>query len=290
MKRKALGKGLSALLPESPKGETAATDAVGVVEIPLSKVDPNPDQPRQTLDEETLQALADSLKQQGVIQPILVRRTRGRYQIVAGERRFRAAGLAGLETVPAIVRDVSDRDALEIALIENIQREELNPIEEAAAYQRLITEHGYTQDSVAERVAKDRSTVSNTLRLLRLPKDLRRMVARGEISPGHARPLLSLPNASSQIELAQEIVAGELNVRSVERRVRQIIEPARPKPPKKTDANTRRAERKLETALGTKVKIHRSKKGGRIEIEFHNEESLHTVYNQLVHSRPARSK
>ena len=290
MKRKALGKGLSALLPESPKGGAVATDAVGVVEIPLSKVDPNPDQPRQTLDEETLRALADSLKQQGVIQPILVRRTRGRYQIVAGERRFRAAGLAGLETVPAIVREVSDSDALEIALIENIQRDELNPIEEAAAYQRLITEHGYTQDSVAERVGKDRSTVSNTLRLLRLPKDLRRMVARGELSPGHARPLLSLPNASSQIELAQEIVGGELNVRAVERRVRQIIEPARPKPPKKRDANTRRAERKLEAALGTKVKIHRSKKGGRIEIDFHNEESLHALYNQLVHSRPSRSK
>ena len=191
MKRKALGKGLSALLPDVPE----TTGGESLAEIDVKQIDPNPFQPRQHMEQAKLQELARSLAQDGLMQPLVVRRFGSRFQLVAGERRWRAARLAGLKYVPAVVRDVAEERLLELALIENIQREDLNPMEEAVAYKRMVSELGFSQEQVAEKVGKDRSTVANLLRLLRLPDDIRKAIARNEISPGHARPLLAIDNA-----------------------------------------------------------------------------------------------
>ena len=279
MKRKALGKGLAALLPEAP----AATAGEGtLLEVPPDRIDPNPDQPRQTIDEEKLDELSRSMKEQGIVQPLVVRKQGSRYQLIAGERRWRAAQRAGLAVVPIVVREADDQQVLELALVENIQREELNPIEEAVAYRRLVGELGYSQEQVATRVGKDRSTVANMLRLLRLPREVRALIAEQKLSPGHARPLLALADAESQLVIAQEVVSKGLSVREVERKVRAAREetPARPK--KKTDPNTREAERQLEALLGTPVRIRRQgKKRGRLEVEFHGEDQLQRIYEIL---------
>lgn len=277
MKRKALGKGLAALLPEEPsRGEGGV-----LLEVDPARIDPNPQQPRQRIDETKLAELTRSMKEQGVVQPLVVRKVGTRYQLIAGERRWRAAQRAGLDKVPVLVRDVADEQLLEIALVENIQREELNPIEEAAAYRRLVSELGYSQEQVAARVGKDRSTVANLLRLLRLPRDVRELIAKHQLSPGHARPLLALESAESQVEIAEQVVAKRLSVRDVERRVNATKAPAA-KPAGRADANTREAERRLEQALGTAVRIRRQGRGkqqrGRVEIDFHTEEELHRLY------------
>jgi ParB family chromosome partitioning protein len=287
MKRKALGKGLAALLPETPEltGE-------GLAEVEIDRIDPNPYQPRHHLEQGKLQELARSLAQEGVMQPLVVRRVGSRYQLIAGERRWRAARLAGLARVPAIIRDVEEDRLLELALIENVQRENLNPIEEAAAYKRLVSELGLSQEQVAEKVGKDRSTVANLLRLLRLPEPIRQAIARQELSPGHARPLLALKETSTQIQIAQNIVERGLSVREVERQVKGFT--ATPKPAKKTqtvsqtDPNTRAAEDRLRRALGTRVHIARKGKGGTLEISFYSEEELGRIYEILL--RGARSK
>jgi len=288
MKRKALGKGLAALLPEEPAqregGEGGGKGASGVLlEVDPARIDPNPDQPRQHIDEAKLAELAHSMSEQGIVQPMIVRKHGSRFQIIAGERRWRAAQRAGIAKVPVLVRDVADHQVLEIALVENIQREELNPIEEASAYRRLVSELGYSQEQVASRVGKDRSTVANLLRLLRLPSDVRGLIAKQVLSPGHARPLLSLASAEHQLEIAAQIVAKGLSVREVERRVNAVKMPdAKPKPSKKRDPNTREAERRMEQALGTAVRIRRQGRGqkqrGRVEIDFHTEEELHRLY------------
>jgi len=284
MKRKALGKGLAALLPEEPVHLAQSVGSGGgvLVELDPARIDPNPDQPRQHIDESKLAELAQSMTEQGVVQPLVARKVGSRYQLIAGERRWRAAQRAGLEKVPVLVRDVADNQVLEIALVENIQREELNPIEEAAAYRRLVSELGYSQEQVASRVGKDRSTVANLLRLLRLPKDVRALIAQQKLSPGHARPLLSLASADHQLEIAEQIVAKGLSVREVERRVQAANAPE-PKPTtKRPDANTREAERRMEQALKTAVRIKRQGRGkkqrGRVEIDFHSEEELHRIY------------
>ncbi len=288
MKRKALGKGLAALLPDEPaKGGTQLLD------VGLERIDPNPDQPRQNMDETKLGELAQSMTEHGIVQPILARRVGSRFQIVAGERRWRAAQRAGLKSVPVIVRDVDDRQVLEIALVENIQREELNPIEEAGAYRRLVSELGYSQEQVAERVGKDRSTVANLLRLLRLPRRVRQLIEEQKLSPGHARPLLVLATAEMQTEIAEHIVTKGLSVREVERRVKAASKPPSTKPKERVDPNTQEASRQMEQALGTAVRIRRQgAKGakGRIEIDFHSESELHRLYQAVISGARAAKK
>jgi ParB family chromosome partitioning protein len=284
MKRKALGKGLAALLPEAP----LPSEGDQLVSIDPKQIDPNPEQPRRTIDPEKLEELARSMAEQGIVQPLVVRRSGSRFQLIAGERRWRAAQKAGLVKVPALVRDASDADLLEIALVENIQREELNPIEEAAAYRRLVTELGYSQEQVAVRVGKDRSTVANLLRLLRLPRDVRTLIAEQKVSPGHARPLLALASAEAQVAIAKEVVEKGLSVRDVERRVKAANRPATGKAAKRVDPNTRDAEARLERALGTKVRIHRRGKRGRVEIEFYSEDELQRLYEAVL--RGARGR
>jgi ParB family chromosome partitioning protein len=283
MKRKALGKGLAALLPESPVG--AGGEGELLLEIALDRIDPNPEQPRQHIDPQKLSELAKSMTEQGVVQPILVRRLGSRYQIIAGERRWRAAREAGLEKVPVVVRQAEDRELLELALVENIQREELNPIEEAGAYRRLIAELRYSQEQVAARVGKDRSTVANLLRLLRLPREVRALVAEQKLSPGHARPLLSLDAPDVQIAIAREIVQKGLSVRAVERKCQAATRPPRPLKTARSDPNTREAESQLEQALGTRVRIRRQgarASRGRLEIDFHSEDELHRIYETVL--------
>jgi ParB family chromosome partitioning protein len=288
MKRKALGKGLSALLPDPPE----TTGGESLAEIDVKRIDPNPFQPRQHMEQAKIQELARSLAQEGVMQPLVVRPVGSRFQLIAGERRWRAARLAGLKHVPAVIRDVEEDRLLELALIENIQREGLNPMEEAAAYKRLVSELGFSQEKVAERVGKDRSTVANLLRLLRLPDRIRRAIARNEISPGHARPLLAIEDTQTQNEIAQEIVQKGLSVREVERRVKGLSRP--PKPAKSkivespSDPNTRAAEDRLRRALGTRIRILRKGRGGTVEIAFFSEEELSRIYETLL--RGSRSK
>jgi ParB family chromosome partitioning protein len=219
------------------------------------------------------------------MQPLIVRRLGSRYQLIAGERRWRAARLAGLARVPAVIREVEDDRLLELALIENIQREDLNPIEEAGAYKRLVTELGLSQEQVAEKVGKDRSTVANLLRLLRLPEPIRDAIGRRELSPGHARPLLALKEARPQIQIAREIVEQGLSAREVERQVKALLAPPKSekkKPSARTDPNTRAAEDRLRRAIGTRVRITRKGKGGRLEISFHSEQELGRVYEILL--------
>ena len=225
MKRKALGKGLSALLPEAPQ-----VSGEGLVEVDIDRIDPNPFQPRRRMQKEKLQELAKSLSQDGIMQPLLVRRVGSRFQLIAGERRWRAARLAGLARVPAVIRDVEEHRLLELALIENIQREELNPIEEAEAFSRLIEEFDYTQEDIAKSASKDRSTISNTMRLLNLPQSIQNSVGRGEISMGHARALLAVDDANEQKEVFNKIIKKGLSVREAEGLIQsKYADPARRK-------------------------------------------------------------
>lgn len=284
-KRPALGKGLGALIPEVPEFSRTST-----LEVDIDQLTPNHYQPRQQIDDEGLDALARSIKSSGVIQPLIVRKHDGRYQIIAGERRWRAAQKAGLRRVPIIVKDVaaeSEEKLLQIALVENLQREDLNPIEEAHAYRRLVDEFHLTQDAVAEIVGKDRSSVANALRLLKLPIDVRAEVASGGLTMGHARALLALASESAQRQLAREILARNLSVRETEALVRKQTEPrpATPSPEPVKDVHTRAAEEKLRLALGTRVRINRKGSGGTIEIEFASEEELNRLYEQLVNRR-----
>lgn len=274
--RNALGRGLAALLPDAADAHSA--------EVGTDQIDPNPYQPRREMDPTRMEELAASLKQQGLLQPLLVRRAGNRYQLIAGERRWRAAQAAGLRRVPVVIRDVADSELLELALVENIQREDLNPIEEAAAYRRLTTEFGLSQEEVAERVGKDRSTVTNLMRLLKLPAAIHELIAREQISPGHARPLLSLPSADEQIRLAREIVRRNLSVRDVEQRVKAKPQKgaAREEKSAPSDPNTRAAEDRLREALGTKVRILRTGERGTIEVSFYSEESLSRLYEILL--------
>ena len=262
-KRKALGKGLSALLPEAEGRLSSESTA----EVPVASLDPNPFQPRAALSPERLAELAASIRESGMVQPILVRRVGARYQIIAGERRWRAAQQLGLATVPVAVRDVPDERLLELALVENIQREELTPLEEAQAFQRLQNEFALTQEEVARRVGRERSTIANALRLLRLPREARALLAEGRIDAGHARALLALDRAEEQIALARETARRGLSVREVERRVASLRSP-RGRTPKRKDANTRAAEERLRAVLGARVRISRRGRGGSLRIAF----------------------
>ena len=284
-KRPALGKGLSALIPDAPENPLGAP-----LDVDVDRVSPNVLQPRGQFDQARLEELAQSIKATGILQPIVVRRTGDHFQIIAGERRWRAAQLAGLSRVPVIVRDVQagqERSLLQMALIENIQRENLNPIDEALAYRRLADDFQLTQDSIAEAVGKDRATVANILRLLKLPQDVRAEVAAGALSMGHARALLTLLTEGDQRRVAREIIAKGLSVRETEALVKKLADEGRQdgKPAKPADVHTRAAEDRLKLALGTQVRIVRRGKRGRVEIEFRSEEELIRIYEQLTGER-----
>lgn len=281
MNRKALGRGLGALLSSDRTIDLGAEPS----EVEIDSIVPGPQQPRTHFDEASLEGLAESIRSHGVVQPLLVRRRDGAYELIAGERRWRAARLAGLSRVPVVVKEVPDENLLEIALIENIQRENLNPIEEAQAYKKLIDTVGLTQEALATRVGRDRSYITNYLRLLRLPEDLQQLVIEGRLSTGHARTLLALTHVDLQRRLARRIINDGLSVRATEHLVHRSTEEKSTKanPPRAEDPNIRAAETKLRRALGTQVKIHMSEAGrGRVEISFFNPQDLDRIYNLLT--------
>jgi ParB family chromosome partitioning protein len=286
MTRRVLGRGLSALL-----SDTVANKDEEFLEIDIDLLDPNQTQPRSYFDEHRLEELAQSIRANGIVQPLLVRKRGGRYQLVAGERRWRAAQKAGLAKVPAVVRDIPDDKILELALIENIQRQELNAIEEANAYKKLIESLGLTQEMVAQRVGRDRSYITNYLRLLRLPEDVQQLVIEEKISAGHARALLSVDDHDIQRRVARNIVEMSLSVRETEKSIKRIIAGGNVESttksissPKRTDANVQSAETKLQRRFGTKVKIVQSTKGpgGKIEIEYYSDMDLDRIYQLLM--------
>ncbi len=287
-KRVALGRGLSALIPEAPilppnpPNLRPSPGEVAESLVPLSLIDANPVQPRTSIRSEALEQLARSIQESGVIQPILVRPAlNGRFQIVAGERRFRAAQKLGLSTIPAVVRKVADDRILEFALVENIQREELTPIEEAQALRRLQEELGLTQEALAGKIGKDRATVANTLRLLRLPAEVREELQRGTLSAGHARALLAIEDPVQIRELADQAIKLGLSVRQVEARVKAHRNP-KGATVRKVDANTRAAEEKLRAKLGARVEINRKRGRGEIRIAFDSESELNRLYLWIV--------
>jgi len=291
-KRHALGKGLSALIPDAPLAPPSAHAPVS--ELDIDALAPNDLQPRLQMDDARLEELTASIRSHGVIQPIVVRKSDDGFRIIAGERRWRAAKRAGLTRVPVVFKDVAaervSQDLLELALIENIQREDLNPIDEARAYRRLVDEFHLTQDAVASAVGKDRATVANTLRLLKLPSEVQNDVASSALSMGHARALLALPSDGAQLQAAREVKTRGLSVRETEALVKSALEgheigaptPRQFKPAAPADVHSRAAEEKLKIQLGTRVRIVRKARGGRIEIDFTNEDELIRIYDALM--------
>ena len=273
----ALGRGLSALIPNRDG------DSTGANEIPLSEIHVNPNQPRRDVAHANLEALAISIADHGVLQPILVTETLDGYRIVAGERRVQAARLAGLERIPAVIRQLADREQLELALVENVQREDLNPIEEANAFRQLTEEFGLTQDEIARQVGRARTTITNTLRLLELDEGVQAAVADGRLSEGHARALVGLP-AVQQLHLVSTIVDAGLSVRQAEELARRLREPrpAKAALERRSDPDLERVEDDLRNALGTKVSVARGRKGGRIVIEYYTDEDLGRLYERLT--------
>jgi ParB family chromosome partitioning protein len=277
-KRPALGKGLSALIPDSFEASSPTT-------VDIDRLSPNELQPRSHMDPINLADLSRSIASNGIIQPIIVRKVGDRFHIIAGERRWRAAKMAGLSQVPIVVRDVepgAERSLLEVALIENIQRENLNPIEEALAYRRLADRFEMTQEAIATAVGKDRVTVANTVRLLKLPEDVRADVASGILSMGHARALLALPDESEQRRMARDVVARGLSVRETEALVKKNGETRVETKTSSVDVHTRAAEDRLRLVLGTRVRIVRRGTRGRIEVDFGSEDELIRIYEQLT--------
>jgi ParB family transcriptional regulator, chromosome partitioning protein len=274
----ALGRGLSALIPQRPAGTSP------VVDVALDHISPNPYQPRRHMDDAGLEELAASVREHGVLQPVLVTETLDGYQLVAGERRVRAARLAGLERIPALVRQLADRDQLEVALVENVQRSDLDPIDQATAYRQLIDEFGLTQDAVADRVGKARATVANTLRLLELHPDVQAAIADGRLTEGHGRALGGL-TVDAQSHVLATIVGQGLSVRQTEELVRRLREPRAPRaerPARAADPDLERVEEDLRQRLGTKVSVLRSRRGGRIVIEYYSDEELGRLYERLI--------
>ena len=281
-KRPALGKGLSALIPDEPEIRSTPT------EVDIDRLSPNQFQPRVSADDAKLEELTRSIASHGIIQPIVVRRVGDRFQIIAGERRWRAARHAGLMRVPVVVKEVAagrEQSLLEMALIENIQRENLNPIDEALAYRRLADDFQLKQEDIATAVGKDRASVANYLRLLKLPDEVRNEVASGRLSMGHARALLALPSEADVLRVARDVLARSLSVRETESMVRKIAEGAEPRAPAEPlppDVHTRAAEDRLRLLLGTRVRIVRRGARGRIEIDFGSEDELIRIYEQIT--------
>lgn len=279
-KRPALGRGLSALIPDAP---VAAPTVERGLDVDTDLLRPNPFQPRGQLDDARIDDLARSIRAHGVIQPIVVRPAEnGGYEIVAGERRWRASQRAGLLKVPVVVRDIPDNRLLAAALIENIQREDLNPIEEAQAYRRLGDDLGLTQDQIAEAVGKDRSSIANYVRLLRLPNEVRENLAAGALSMGHARAILGLADEAAQLRVSRDVVAKHLSVRETEALVARADQPAAKRVEQPKDVHTRAAEDRLRFSLGTRARIVRKGRGGKIEIDFTNENELQRLFEYLT--------
>ena len=276
----ALGRGLASLIPQRHANPSA------IVEVPLARLAPNPYQPRRRVDDADLEELAASIREHGVLQPVLVTETFDGYQLVAGERRVRASRLAGLERIPALVRQLADRDQLEIALVENVQRADLDPIDEATAYRQLIDEFGLTQEAVAQRVGKSRASVANTVRLLDLHRDVQAAIAEGRLTEGHGRALAGMP-VESQAHVLGTVIEQGLNVRQTEELVRRLRDARpgndrKPAPESRLDPDLERVEEDLRQRLGTKVSLSRSRKGGRIVIEYYSDEELGRLYERLI--------
>ncbi len=281
--RKALGRGLDSLLktkPAAPITPTKTTEP-GVEQVPLKSIRPNPLQPRHHFDKTALAELAESIRTQGVLQPVLLRPAKGGYELIAGERRFRAAQLAGLAEIPALVRVVNDEKALELAIIENLQRDDLNPIEQARAFQDLASRFNLTQEQIAARTGKERSSISNFLRLLKLHPEVQQRVEQGELSMGHARALLSL-DPETQRTFALRIVEQGWSVRQVEERVALLLKPPAPAAPKPRDPNVRSAEQDIARALGTRVHIRDRKNRGTIAIEYNGLEEFQRIFEYFT--------
>jgi ParB family chromosome partitioning protein len=290
--KRGLGKGLDSIIPakvEKPKKEEPEVTPIvegQVVTVNITKVEPNRNQPRKTFDEDTLIELAESIKQVGLINPLIVTDKKDHYEIVGGERRWRAAKKAGLKEIPVIIKNLTEQEIAEIALIDNLQREDLNPIEEALAYKKLIDDFGYTQDVVADKVSKSRVTITNSLRLLKLCDHVRQMVIEGKISTGHARALISVEDEEQQITLAQKVFDEKLSVRETEKLVKNLGKPAKAKktPVKNEsiDAIYASLSEKCKQAVGTKVDITSKGDGvGKIEIEFYNNDDLEKIIDRL---------
>jgi|LSQX01.3.fsa_nt_gb ParB family chromosome partitioning protein len=271
--KKGLGKGLGALIA------SADNDNNGVKEIRLNEIEPNVEQPRKDFNDGKLAQLAESIKQHGVVQPLIVHREGSTYKIVAGERRWRAARLAGLQTVPVIVRELSSRQVMEIALIENIQREDLNPIEEAEAYEKLISEYGMTQEEVSNTVGRSRPTITNSIRLLSLQEKIKKKLIEGVITSGHARALLSLESKDTQLKALDEIIKNELSVRQTELLVKQLSTKKKQKKLSIQDVEFQAIEERLREVFGTKVRIMNNKKNGKILIEYYSPDELDRIIN-----------
>lgn len=283
MARKRLGRGLDGMLPKAPaKDAPRAVDAAGF-EAAIEDVHPNREQPRTRFDDTALDELAASIRELGVLEPILVRkRAQGGFEIVAGERRWRAAQRAGLTKVPVFVRELSTGEAFEAALVENLQREDLNPIETAKAFQRLVDDHGYTQDSVAKRVGKDRSTVANSLRLLKLPELVLEMLEQGQLSEGHGRALLGAPSTAAMKKLARQAVSKAWSVRETERQVRAESRGGEAKPEKSKSANVRDLEQRLTRHLGAKVAVEDKKGKGKLVVKYSSYDELDRLLEHLL--------
>ncbi len=278
-RRSGLGRGLEALIPTTEERESAVT------QVPASAISPNPMQPRTTLDSEALEELAASIREHGMIQPLIVtQQGPERYQLIAGERRLEASRMAGLAMVPVIVKEATPQQVLELALVENIQRADLNPLEEAAAFQQLVEEFGLTQEQVAERVGKSRVAVTNVLRLLRLPAEVKQALADGAIREGHARALLALPTTEAQVAALRTVTSKALSVRQTEELVRRLLaEPPAKKPAQPVSPKVRALEEEFRQTLGTRVNLYRDRKGrGRLVIHFYSEEELQAIYDVIT--------
>lgn len=282
MEKKALGRGLSALIPVK-EDESPAQDKI--FQIPISQIKTSKYQPRVEFNHERLNDLINSIKEKGVVQPILVRRTQDGYELIAGERRLRAVKALGIDKMPAIVKDVQDVDMLELSLIENIQREELNPMEEASAFQRFITDFKFTQERIAQALGKDRSTIANTIRLLGLPKKIQDYISKDVITQGHAKALLMLPTESEQLRASNLIIKKGLSVREAENLVARSRSGAAKKIEIKKDPNITDIEDQLQKILGTRVRISHGKKRGWIQIEYYSNEDLNRILGLLASKR-----
>lgn len=283
--RKVLGRGLGALLPARPPVISIEARTDDAQTLPVDSIDPNPFQPRRVFHAERLEELAQSIRGNGIIQPLVVRRSGDRYQLVAGERRWRAARLAGVSHVPVVIRQIPDERLLEVTLVENIQREDLNPIETAIAFDRMMSELSLDAGEIGQRTGKDRTTVVNSVRLLQLPQDLQQLVAERRLSAGHARCLLSLPTPELQREVAERSVAQGWSVRQMERTTQRMVEGRKLKhlDEVEADPNVKAAVQELERVLSTKVRIvEKAKQKGRIEIEYYSADDLDRIYTTIV--------
>ncbi len=294
MNKKALGRGLNTLLPPRPHAPDPPPESpapAAPIELAIDQIKPNPFQPRKRFDEATLNELAQSIQADGIIQPLVVRKAGGSYQLIAGERRWRAARLAGLQAVPVHIHEIADERMLEVALIENIQREDLDPIESALAFQRLSAQLGLNQEEIGRRTGKDRATISNAIRLLQLPRDVQDLVAARQLSPGHARALLKLETSEMIRDMARKAIQNEWSVRQLEALTATRSTPEKPRmdaPAKTPDPNVRAAIDDLERVLGTRVRIVEKARGkGRVEIEYYSQDDLDRIYSAITRDQSA---